>query len=185
MDQRRALIVRVTGLLLACVAFGSVQAHPHKDIDQQVLLSVGPGAVTAQVRIAPSYTDGAAIFAHIDADGDGKVSASEAAAFGSAVMARASLRVDGLRFEFKSPHVAVPDREWVAAGLGLIEIDATAAINLTARAPHKVDFAMAYDELAHDWFIQPFYYPDLLSALPAQAIERSAAGNSVAIALAP
>lgn len=164
---------------------GTAAAHPHKDIDQQVLLSVGPGEVIVQVRIAPSFTEGAAIFAHIDADGDGAVSESEADAFGADVIANAALKVDGRRFPFNAPRVSVPALEWVAAGLGLIEVDATAAVNLTAVERHRVDFEISYADLAHEWFVQPFYFPELMSALPSQSIERSAAGNRVRIAFAP
>jgi hypothetical protein len=185
MDKHPALISRFTRLLLACVAAGSADAHPHKDIDQQVLLSVGTGEVTVQIRIAPSYVDGAAIFAHIDADGDGVVSQSEARDFGSDVISNAALTVDGQRFQFNLPRVAVPALEWVSAGLGLIEVDATAAVNLTASLPHRVDFQIAYDDLAHEWFIQPFYYSDLMRLLPSQSFERSFSGDSVEIALAP
>jgi hypothetical protein len=185
MDQRRALIPRFAALLLGGAAVGLAAAHPHKDIDQQVLVSVGTGEVIVQIRIAPSFTDGAAIFAHIDTDGDGAVSESEAAAFGADVIADALLKVDGRNFDFSAPRVSVPELEWVSAGLGLIEVDATAAVNLTAVAPHRVDFEISYNDLAHEWFIQPFYYPELLSALPTQSIERSESRSRVRIALAP
>ena len=185
MDQRPALRSRFAGSLLACAAVGTAAAHPHQDIDQQVLLSVGTGEVTIQIRIAPSFTDGAAIFAHIDTDADGAISESEADAFGAEVIANAALKVDGRRFAFNAPRVAVPALEWVAAGVGLIEVDATAAINLTAVERHRVDFEISYDDLAHEWFVQPFYFPELMSALPSQAVERSSSGSHVRIALAP
>lgn len=178
-------MLRYAGLLLACVVAGAVRAHPHENIDQQVLLSVGAGEVIVQIRIAPSYIDGAAIFAHIDADGDGVVSVSEAEEFGSDVMARATLSVDGRRFDFNAPKVSIPAREWVSAGVGLIEVDATAAINIASLSRHRIDFRIGYDEFAHDWFIQPFYYPELMHALPEQSIGRSSSGDRVEIALAP
>ena len=179
------MILRFAGLLPACVVAGATWAHPHEDIDQQVLLSVGTGEVIVQIRIAPSYLDGAAIFAHIDADGDGLVSVSEAEDFGSDVMAHATLSVDGRRFDFDAPEVSVPAREWVAAGVGLIEIDAAAAINIAAPSRHRVVFGMGYDDFAHDWFIQPFYYRELMLALPEQSIGRSSSGDRIEIALAP
>ena len=99
MDQRPALRSRFAGSLLLggaisaalCAAVGTADAHPHQDIDQQVLLSVGTGEVTVQIRIAPSFTEGAAIFAHIDTDGDGVASESETRAFGRDVIAGAAL----------------------------------------------------------------------------------------------
>lgn len=185
MDQRPPLIPRLAGLLLAGASVGTAAAHPHEDIDQQVLLSVGTDEVIVQIRIAPSYTDGAAIFAHIDTDADGAISESEADAFGADVIASAALKVDGRRFAFNAPRVSVPALEWVAAGIGLIEVDATAAVNLTAVARHRVDFEISYEDLAHEWFVQPFYFPELISALPSQSIERSASGNRVRIAFAP
>ena len=201
MDRRPALRARLAGSPPACAAvvalvgfavvavvafaIGSAVAHPHEDIDQQVLLSVGTGEVIVQIRISPSFTEGAAIFAHIDADADGAISEAEAEAFGAAVIADAALEVDGRRFDFNTPRVSVPALEWVAAGLGLIEVDATAAVNLTAAERHRVDFEILYEDLAHEWFVQPFYFPELMSALPQQSIERSAAGNRVRIAFAP
>jgi hypothetical protein len=185
MDQRQALMRRFTGLLLTCTAVGTAGAHPHEDIDQQVLLSVGTGEVTVQVRIAPSFIDGAAIFAHIDTNGDGEVSDAEAKAFGSDVIARAALRVDGQVFEFNAPRVSVPALKWVSAGFGVIEVDATAAVKLMAVARHRVDFEISYGDLAHEWFIQPFYYRDLVSKLSSQSFERLSSGNRVVISLAP
>ena len=176
---------RVLGLFLACAAFTAAHGHPHEDVDQQVLLSVGTGEVVVQIRIAPSYTEGAAIFAHIDTDGDGAVSEAEAAAFGSAVIGQSALTVDGMGFRFNTPKVSVPDREWVSAGFGLIEIDTTAPINLTSAARHRLEFEIWYGELAHDWFIQPFYFPELTGIFPSQSIGRSSSGRQVRILFRP
>jgi hypothetical protein len=183
MAERQALKPRFAGILIATVAGGAAIAHPHKDVDQQVLLSVGTGKISVQIRIAPSYNDGAAIFAHIDTDGDGVISAPEGRGFGLEVISSSVLNVDGVRFEFGEPRVSVPEIEWLSAGLGLIEVDATAAVNLTARSHHSVDFEISYQELAHEWFLQPFYYPDLMRLLPSQAIERSPSGDRVEILL--
>ena len=164
---------------------GVATAHPHKDVEQQALVSVGLDVVSLEVRIVPSFEEGAAIFAHIDSDANGVVSADEAAKFGAEVIEKTVLKVDGWRIAFSSPRVAVPTSEWVAAGLGVIEVDADAAFDFTSTPDHSVAFEIAYENLAHTWFVQPFFYADLMATMSLQSLERAVAGSRVEILFSP
>jgi len=169
--QRFAFIV----CLLACLE--TAGAHPHNYVDQQALLSVGANTVDVNIRIVPSFENGAAIFAAIDADGNGVVSQAEAAAFAAAVVANTSLEVDGNSIALQNATATVPYIDKVAAGFGIIEVDASAWFALSGVGEHQIAFAISYDDFSHDWQVQPFFYTDFAETISAQTVARSATGN--------
>ena len=175
------MIRSLTHMLLACSATGAAIAHPHKDVDQQVHLAIGASEVIVQVRIAPSFVDGAAIFALIDVDSDGIVSETEASRFGFMVISSATLRLDGARVDLGMPEVSVPTQGSASAGFGLIEVAAVAAIDVADRAAHEIDFEISYGDISHEWFIQPFYFPELTAARTVPIIERSSSGERITV----
>jgi len=174
----------VTAGAAALVAAGTTSvasAHPHENVDQQVHLAIGSDRVVAQVRIAPSYTDGAAIFARIDIDGDGVVSEAEATRFGVDVITDAALSLNGTAVRLRMGAVSVPTRDMAAAGFGVIEIEAVAAIRVADDSTQEIGFEIAYAEIAHDWFIQPFYFAELMTARAVPAIERVPSGDRITV----
>lgn len=156
-------------------------AHPHRYIDQQVQLSIGLEAVEITVVIVPSIQDGAAILSHIDGDGDGVVSSKEAQAFGADVLAAAELTVDGRAFVFAHADVAVPDAEEVAKGTTPITVNASTQVRLAEREAHRVDFGISYGAFSHTWFVQPFFYPDLLENPPSPSVDGTGGEGKVVI----
>lgn len=173
--------IRMTVLGLLTLA-GTAEAHPHSYVDQQAMISVGLDAVVLTVRIVPSFEDGAAIFALIDADGNGVVSDREAAVFGAAVVKRAELEIDGRRFALRAATSTVPSKDRVSTGFGMIEVEAVAPIALGSGSDHRLAFSIGYQEFAHDWLIQPFFYRSFVDATSMRRVERTQSGNRVAIA---
>lgn len=167
------------------VVSGAAQAHPHDHVEQQALLSIGLDRVVLQVRIVPSYIEGAAIYAHIDDDGDGHVSDDEAAAFAENVISKTRMTLDANEIAFEPPSVKMPDRKSVSSGLGVIEVDAKTSIELTATETHILAFDIAFEAFSHDWFVQPFFFESLDKAVPSKSVERSESSHGIAIAFSP
>jgi hypothetical protein len=188
--RRTVLAVAV----LAC-AGSPLHGHPHNDVDQQVLLSISPARLDITVRIVPSPQEAAAILATIDGNGDGAVSSAEAAAWGKAVFDTVSIRLGGVAVRPDSIAVRVPETALVLAGTGMIEIGATAPLaaggglaletgaGTGSGMDARLDFAIGYEEFAHDWFVQPFLSQDLAGAAPAQPVERLAGQSGIAVNL--
>lgn len=175
------MIDRIGLAVAGLLAFsGMAGAHPHSYVDQQALIFVGLDALDLTIRIVPSFEDGAAIFAHIDSDGNGFVSDREAATFGAAVVAKAKLEVDGRKVTLLNSITTVPSMQRVAAGGGVIEVEAQASFALGIGGEHRLVFGIAYEDLSHDWFIQPFFYRGLVEA-SSPVVERTDASNRVGI----
>lgn len=169
----------VAPLLLA----GPLSAHPHSKVEQQAMLSIGLDQAVLNIRIVPSYDEGSAIFAHIDLDGDGKVSATEATQFGEEVLAATELIIDETTATFDNRLVTVPDFQFVAAGEGVIEVKANTRFRKLDSAKHVIGLSVRYEGLSHDWFIQPFFFGNLSEAFPKQGIDRSENGLTLTIRL--
>ncbi|WP_159590795.1 DUF1007 family protein [Chelativorans xinjiangense] len=171
------------GLFIAALVALPVAAaaHPHSYTDQQVQLSVGLEVADVSVVIVPSTGDGAAIFSHIDLDGDGTASNEEAQAFGADVLATAELTVDGRAFAFTEADVTIPSADEAAKGAGAIVIKASTPISLSEAEAHQVDFGIGYGVFSHDWFVQPFFHPDLIEKTSSRSVDRTKADGKVVI----
>ncbi|WP_265516897.1 DUF1007 family protein [Nitratireductor luteus] len=156
-------------------------AHPHSYTDQQVQLSVGLEVADVTLVVVPSAGDGAAIFSHIDLDGDGAVSDEEAQAFGADVLATTELTVDGRAFALTDAAVAVPSAEEAAEGMGAFVVKASTPISLSEAKAHRVDFGISYGAFSHDWFVQPFFHPDLVEKTSSRSVDRTEADGKVVI----
>ncbi len=177
--------MRGLAMLLALVAGMPALAHPHLYVDQQVRLSLGLSSAEAVLTIVPSVEDGAAIFDYIDADANGKIDAAETAGFGQQVTAAIRLIVDGTSIPFAITGTTLADRALLAAGAGRIELQATAEFALSGPGPHDVEFAVWFYAFDHDWFVQPFYFPDLVEAAGYPDFTRSEDGSRVTFHIEP
>jgi len=174
----RVILLVVAGLLALVSA---TLAHPHRYVDQQAHLSVGVDVADLTIRIVPSFEEGAEIFAHVDLDGDGTVTDEEAASFASEVVSKATLTVDSRNILFDDATAIVPDADRVAAGSAVIEVKASASFALTNAKDHQVVFDITYDDFSHEWFIQPFFYANLVKATTLPRVKRSETRNHVII----
>lgn len=175
------MTIRMFVLAVLLFAGHSAQSHPHDDVEQQALLSVGLDTATLEVRIVPSFDEGAQIFDHLDLDGSGDISVDEATAFGKRVLEHAVLTVEGSPVDLGNLRVAIPDRGQVSSGLGLITVTSEGTYPALNGETARIAFEITYEDLSHDWFVQPFFFPDLNSALKLDDLERSSAGHHVAL----
>jgi hypothetical protein len=171
---------RVLALALLPLA-GVAGAHPHSYVDQQVQLSLGLEEVHVTAVIVPSVEEGAAIYAHLDADGNGIVSPDEASDFGTALLEGMRFVVDGQEVELARAGTRVAGAEEIRSGSGAITVTAAAPVDLDPAAAHQILFEVTYGEFSHEWFVQPFYTPQLVEAFGTPALERSPEGQQVAI----
>lgn len=180
---------RVVGCSVLLGVFPGAQpapllAHPHHHIEQQAQLTISADSVELVLRIVPSIGEGAAMFDSIDLDGDGNVSAAEATAFGSDIIPTADLRRGGRSFRFGEPSLAIPTRELVAQGRGVIEVRAVASFDGREQAADPIEFEITYHRFSPTWFVQPFVSRDLYAAMSSVVIERGE-GAKVRVALTP
>ena len=142
---------------IAALAAAPLAAHPHKNVDQQVALTIAPDHVDMAITIVPSYVSGGDVFDMIDGNGDGTVSDTESASFAVEVLDTVALTNGATAPVWDQITASVPDRETMAAGGGQIIIAARTDATLTTATP--VQFAIGYTEISHDWFVQPWLNP--------------------------
>ena len=180
--MRRSAVVATLALISLSSGLG---AHPHSYVDQQVQLSMGLDVIDVTMIIVPSAEEGAAIFAHLDSGADGILSPQEATDFGAALINGMRLEVDGQVVGLSEPVAEVAEAEEIRAGTGAIRVKATAPVSLAPDSAHQVVFDVTYGEFSHEWFVQPFYHPDLIKAFENPALERSPEGDQVIVWLSP
>ncbi|WP_133405570.1 DUF1007 family protein [Parashewanella tropica] len=174
-------VLLVLCLLFCCNAY----SHPHTNVKQQALLSVGLDKVALTIRVVPSFDEGAEIFDTIDSNKNGVVSDKEANAFSTKVMNKVRLIQGDKRVKLNLKSVHIPSMIQVSSGLGVIELKADGKLSLKKSTTDKVTFSVNYEDLSHDWFIQPFYFKDLTTHFKHIEINRRHHGTFLEMTLAP
>lgn len=166
-------------LIAGLVVTSQVNAHPHTDVKQQVLLSIGQQATDVNIHIMPSYTEGEDIWYHIDRNRDKQVSAIEAKAFADKVFNMSDMAVNGTQVQLHQRHAQIPSFEEVSAGVGTIKLSSRAQYELAnnLEKEQQLTFEIHYEELAHDWHIQPFYFQRFNQTMGNKSIRRSNHGQ--------
>lgn len=159
---------------------GPAMAHPHAYVVQQAFMSLGRTQAEITYRIAPSITQGAHIFEHIDANGDGALDEREAAALATGLLAGTALTVDGAPVKPTFFASVFPSREAMNAGSGVVEITVRAPLSLPTGAAHAITLDVTYDGFAKTWFLQPYFFDDIASP----RLERPRDSGAIRISLA-
>jgi hypothetical protein len=169
----------VAALLLAVPV--AAAAHPHATVEQQALLSLGRTQAVLTYLIVPSTKDGAHMFAHLDADGDATLSRAEQIAFATELLAGTILSVDGAALELSLGDVAFPDRAAMSAGNGVIRVTACTKLALDSAGKHDVALEVTHDRFAEEWFLQPYYFPDLVEGGTLPGLKRRSGSAAIDI----
>lgn len=171
---KHALIL-VSSLIMATAA----NAHPHTDIKQQVLLSVGLQTTNFNIRIMPSYTGGQDIWYQIDTNKDKHISEKEAQAFAERVFDLSVMEMNGVPVKLSNRLANVPKYEDVVSGVGAIKVSANGYYDIKTDADeeHKLIIEMHFEDFSHDWHIQPFYYKKFNEAMNNKSIQRLEGGH--------
>lgn len=122
--RRKTFFPRVAILLLifAC----SASAHRLDQYLQATRLSLTANQVGVEIDLTPGVDVATAIFAFINTDHDGRISASEAERYASQVVRETVLEIDGRRSRLDVLKYEFPSFQEMAAGEGTIRIHARA-----------------------------------------------------------
>src|SRR5690606_31172106 len=123
------------------------------------------------------------MFDHLDSDGNGMLNDAEKTAFANELLTATNLSVNGKTVQLHLAEVTVPGREILSAGGGLIEVRVAADLYLDPASDHDVTLEVTHDRFAESWFLQPYYFPDLLNGSRAPELERFSHSTSIAIRL--
>ena len=110
-------------------------AHRLDEYLQATIFSVEKHQVQASMRLIPGVAVSSTVIASIDTNGDGVISESEKRAYAERVLGELSLTVDGIRLKPELVSVSFPRTEEMKEGLGQIQIDFTA--DLQVRGPKR------------------------------------------------
>ena len=111
-------------LLLAWLASPTAaSAHRLDEYLQATLVAIEPGAIRLQVRLTPGVAVADRVLARIDRDGDGAISADEAAAYGESLRRDLAVDLDGRALELKLGATEFPTPAELRAGSGTVRVD--------------------------------------------------------------
>ena len=153
----------------AAVIGAAAAAHPHAGTDRQAALTLGPDGVTLRLTMIPGTDEGPSTAARIDADGDGAISGEEADAEAARLLSAVTLLADGAPVPLEPGAAQAGPPDQLAAGFGLIVVDAAAPLNMA----DTNEIALRVAEPGEGWFVQPFYASGFTDAIGAPAIDRT------------
>src|ERR1044071_4911017 len=110
-------------LLGACAWPLPVSAHVLDQYLQAAQIALAPGSARVELRLIPGVLVAERIFALIDVDGDGKLSAAEEQAYARRVLQDVALEVDGRRAPLALAGIQFPSRREMHEGTGAIRLD--------------------------------------------------------------
>ena len=125
-------------IALALAASTGARAHRLDEYLQAARVAVAPAEIAVHLDLTPGVSVAVGIFALLDADSDGRVSPSEAEAYGHVVLADVSARLDGEPLGLSLTRVEVPTEGEMRDGVGTIRILA-AASQAQRPGPHQFE----------------------------------------------
>lgn len=135
-------MIRMAVVTVALVLAISTRASAHQldEYLQATRVAVGASGIVMHLDLTPGVGVAAEILALLDGDGDGRVSPVEAEAYGHAVLADVSARLDGNPLGLTLTRVEVPTEGELRDGAGTIRIDATGASHAQRPGPHRFEW---------------------------------------------
>src|SRR4051794_5158342 len=117
--MRRALACLLSMFALQATA----AAHVLDEYVEAAQLALAPGGVRVELRLVPGVFVADRVYALIDGDGDGQVSAAEEQDYARRVMQDVTLEVDGRRAPLVLKGSEFPSRREMKEGVGAIRLD--------------------------------------------------------------
>jgi hypothetical protein len=124
---------------LAAMATGALTGHVLDQVVQATRLQIAADAVTVDLDLTPGIELAPALFAAINGDRDGVISASEGRAHAAQVLADLVLDVDGRRLTLALVSADYPAFEAMRGGVGTIRLRAVAPLS-TAAGGHRLHY---------------------------------------------
>lgn len=111
-------------------------AHRLDEYLQATRVSLAPDRVVLEIDLTPGVDVAPMIFALINTDRDGRISAAEGQAYAEQVLKDVVLEVDGRRQQLALAGNQFPSYQEMSAGIGTIRIEARAAVPAGDPGPH-------------------------------------------------
>jgi len=132
---------------LAILGFGfarSTEAHRLDEYLQATRISIEFERIGLEMSLTPGAAVADNVFAGIDHDHNGKISAAESAAYARLVVASLKLSVDGESCMLTLDGYSFPELADMRNGEGIIRLRASAKIPRSSIGPHRLAFANTY-----------------------------------------
>jgi hypothetical protein len=107
---------------------------------QATLVTIGPGGLRFEMDLTPGAAVADQVLALVDRDHDGVVSTNEAAAYAALVRRDLQARLDGRMLGLKLEALNFPAPDEMRAGLGIIQLEFSAAPGRLAAGTHRLTF---------------------------------------------
>jgi hypothetical protein len=130
---------------MVIVGGAELSAHRLDEYLQAARLAIDPGRVQIELDLTPGVAVAEAIFADIDRDRDGSMSAEEQRAYGSVVLSALKLQVDGRPLRMQLSASSFPDAGAMRRGEGTIRIQSAATLPRLSAGPHQLLFRNSHD----------------------------------------
>lgn len=132
---------RLLACCLCAFAFqATAAAHVLDEYVEAAQITLAPNGARVELRLVPGVEVADRIFALIDVDGDGQISAAEEQAYARRVLQDIALEVDGRRAPLALTGVEFPSRREMNEGTGAIRLDLAAEAALSTVGEHQLSF---------------------------------------------
>ncbi len=127
-------------LLSACALHITVSAHVLDQYLQVAQIALAPDGARIELRLIPGVQVADRVFALIDADDDGQISAAEEQAYAQLVLQNLSLSINEKSVPLTITDTQFPTRQTMSEGLGTIRLTFTAAATLNGAGNQQLNF---------------------------------------------
>lgn len=148
-SRRRALLVAI----VAGVLPGPLQGHRLDEYLQTTFITVEPNRVDLDLSLTPGINLAAGLFATLDRDQDGTVSAREADTYAREVSTALSLELDDTPQSLTVVQHQFPSREDLLTGRALLRIRFRAEFPPMAPGDHHLTFRNSYQTNASVYLV--------------------------------
>jgi hypothetical protein len=143
MSRRLLRWLRYALLASASLAAGAAQAHRLDEWLQATIVHLEPGELSLDVRIAPGAALAMRSIAEIDADGDGRFSAAEQAAFAERIHREFDVSIDGRPWASRLRVSSFPEPAQIRDGTGDVMLQFSGPVSPGVGA-HRLRIASAH-----------------------------------------
>jgi hypothetical protein len=132
--------------VLATVAIvpATLRAHRLDEYLQAARIGIADDRVDVDIDLTPGASVADRVFATIDRDHDGRISADEADRYAHEVLADMTLERDGVALPLTLSARVFPDVERMREGVGTIQVSATSPAHRSGSGAHEVRFRNAH-----------------------------------------
>ena len=136
---RRATAIALAAALLGLLARPSAgHGHQLDEYLQATLVTIEPGEIRLHMNLTPGVEVAEQVLSEIDRDGDGEITAAEAAAYSGTLKDDLAVRLDGRLLEVTPGKWSFPAIEDLRTGWGIMQVEYTVASSGLSGGPHTL-----------------------------------------------